>query len=73
MNHYALLRLLLSVFLLYVAWPLIPTASTNLEFVFWGMWLSFFLLVTGANLATLLEINRSSIMEQDRLRKRDTH
>jgi len=75
MKHYAILRLLLAAFFLYFAWPLIPEATSQLEMLFWGFWLVFFLLVVGANFATLLQITKPPVMEQEELReqKRDRH
>lgn len=73
MTHQTILRLLLTCFLLYFAWPYIPGATTFLEQLFWGVWLGFLVLVFGGNLATLLEISRPPIMEQkesSRTRKR---
>ncbi|MEW9675505.1 hypothetical protein ABRT01_04875 [Lentibacillus sp. L22] len=72
MRHYAVLRLLLAGFFLYFAWPYIPEASSQLEFIFWGLWLLFFLLVVGANLAVLLQMNNPPVMEQERVRERQT-
>ncbi|MFD1851904.1 hypothetical protein [Oceanobacillus bengalensis] len=70
MRHYTILRLLLAAFFLYIAWPMIPNASSNLELMFWGSWLLFFLLVVGSNFATLLQISRPPVMEQEELRTR---
>ncbi|WP_404453551.1 hypothetical protein LG329_03795 [Virgibacillus necropolis] len=70
MRHYAVLRLLLACFFLYFAWPIIPTAVTSLEAMFWGMWLVLFLLVVAANSATLLRITEPPSMEQERTRQR---
>lgn len=64
MRHFTILRLLLAAFLLYVAWPLIPEAASRMEVTFWGVWLSFLVLVVGGNLATLLQISKAPIMEQ---------
>lgn len=69
MFHNSILRLLLASFFLYFAWPLIPQAATNIEFTFWGIWLVFFLLVIGANLATVLQLNKPSVVEQERQRQ----
>lgn len=69
MFHNSILRLLLASFFLYFAWPLIPQAVTNIEFTFWGIWLVFFLLVIGANLATVLQLNKPSVVEQERQRQ----
>ncbi|GGB27515.1 hypothetical protein F3157_01255 [Virgibacillus dakarensis] len=72
MRHYTVLRLLLACFFLYFAWPLIPQAASQLEIVFWGIWLIFLLLVVGANLATLLRMTSPPVMEQERVRSRET-
>ena len=73
MRHYTILRLLLAAFLLYFAWPVIPQAATSLEVLFWGIWLSLFLLVVGGNLATLLQLTKPPVMEQERVQQRSTH
>ncbi|WP_010651147.1 hypothetical protein [Oceanobacillus massiliensis] len=75
MRHYAILRLLLSGFFLYIAWPAIPYASSYMEQIFWGGWLVFLLLVVGANFATLLQMTRPPVMEQNQYnrRQRDFH
>lgn len=70
LRHYAILRLLLAGFFLYFAWPLIPQATSSLELTFWGIWLGFFLLVVGANFATLLQLTKPPVMEQEELRER---
>lgn len=72
MRHYVILRLLLAGFFLYFAWPYIPKASTQLEWVFWGVWLVLFLFAFGANLAALLQMINPPVMEQERVRKRQT-
>ncbi len=72
MRQYAILRLLLAGFLLYFAWPVIPSAASQVELVFWGGWLLFLVLVVGANFATLLQITKPPIMEQERVRSRQT-
>lgn len=64
MRYYTILRLLLASFLLYVAWPHIPIATSQVEKVFWGVWLGFLLLVVGGNLATLLQLSRPPKLEQ---------
>lgn len=64
MRQYTMLRLLLSAFLLYFAWPYIPEATTMTEKLFWGVWLGFLMLVIGGNLATMLHISSPPIMEQ---------
>ncbi|MBP2077340.1 hypothetical protein [Oceanobacillus polygoni] len=75
MRHYAILRLLLAAFFLYIAWPVIPSASSNTELIFWGGWLLFLLLVIGANLATLLQMTSPPVMEQEQYneRRRDNY
>ncbi|MFD1038117.1 hypothetical protein ACFQ3N_06795 [Virgibacillus byunsanensis] len=72
MRHYAILRILLAGFFLYFAWPIIPEAVTQIEFIFWGGWLAFFLLVIGSNFATLLQMTSPPVMEQERTRERQT-
>lgn len=72
MRHYAILRLLLAGFFLYFAWPYIPEASSQLELIFWGGWLVLFLLAFGANLAVLLHMTSPPVMEQERIRERQT-
>ncbi|HLR62970.1 MAG TPA: hypothetical protein VK097_11120 [Lentibacillus sp.] len=70
MQHYAILRLLMAGFFLYVAWPVIPSAVTPEAFLFWGAWLGFFILVVGANFATLLQMTEPPVMEQESTRRR---
>jgi type VI protein secretion system component VasK len=72
LRHYAVLRILLASFLLYIAWPQIPLASSQLASLFWGVWLLLFVLVLGSNLATLLQMTRPPILEQDRQLQRKT-
>ncbi|WP_217586970.1 hypothetical protein [Lentibacillus saliphilus] len=72
MRHYAILKLLLAAFFLYFAWPVIPEAILGIERMFWMGWLIFFLLVVGANLATMLQITEPPIMEQNRQLERET-
>ncbi|WP_047985086.1 hypothetical protein [Ornithinibacillus californiensis] len=72
MRHYAFLRLLLAAFFLYFAWPLIPAANSQLELMFWGAWLAFFVLVFGSNLATLLKMSEPPVMEQEYEKFRQT-
>ncbi|HLS67095.1 MAG TPA: hypothetical protein VK029_08905 [Pseudogracilibacillus sp.] len=64
MRKYALLRLLLSLYLLYFAWPYVPYATTQLEKLFWLSWLAFVTVVIGANLLTLLKLSLPPVMEQ---------
>lgn len=73
MRHYAILRLLLAGFFIYFAWPLIPVASSQVEFIFWGAWLGFLLLVVGGNLATLLQLTEPPVMEQEQIRERQVY
>lgn len=73
MRHYPILRLLLVGLLLYVAWPLIPLATSQLEMLFWAFWLFFLVLVIGANLATLLQMTDPPTMEQEKSLERRTH
>lgn len=70
MRHYAILRLLLAGFFLYIAWPVIPDAVALEAVLFWGLWLGFFLLIVGANFATLLQMTDPPVMEQERTRTR---
>ena len=65
MRKYALLRLLLAIYLLYFAWPYIPLATTQLEKVFWLAWLVFVTVVIGANLLTLFKLTLPPMMEQE--------
>ncbi|HLT55759.1 MAG TPA: hypothetical protein VK057_06580 [Bacillota bacterium] len=69
MRQYAILRLLLAGFFLYIAWPVIPMAATTVERLFWALWLGFFVLVVGANLSTLLQMTLPPVMEQKELRR----
>lgn len=64
MRNHALLRLLLAAFFLYIAWPQIPKAQSEAGLLFWGMWLVFFLIVAGANLAILLQLHPVKAVEQ---------
>lgn len=70
MRNYCILRLLLAGFFLYVAWPMIPSAATQLEQFFWGSWLVFLFLVIGANFATLLQMTNPPSMEQEFVEER---
>ncbi|GAA0429600.1 hypothetical protein GCM10008983_02460 [Lentibacillus halophilus] len=70
MRHYAILRLLLASFFLYVAWPVIPEAVTTEATLFWGLWLGFFLLVAGSNFASLLQMVTPPVMEQENIQRR---
>lgn len=69
MRQYTILRLLLALFLLYFAWPYIPTATTQLANIFWIVWLTFLVLVIGGNLATLLQLSSPPVMEQEKTLK----
>lgn len=70
MKHYAFLRLLLAGFFAYFAWPFIIEATSKIEMIFWGGWLSLFALIVGANFATVLQITDPPIMEQDEFKER---
>lgn len=65
MRMYTVLRILFALFLLYVAWPFIPLATTEAAKLFWLVWLFLFVLVVGGNLATLLRLSDPPVMEQD--------
>ncbi len=67
MRFYTVFRLAFAGFLLYVAWPFIPQATTSLGKGFWFTWLLFFLLVVGGNLATFLHLSEPPVMEQEEL------
>ncbi|SFD60843.1 hypothetical protein SAMN05216238_102395 [Lentibacillus persicus] len=71
MRHYAILRLLLAGFFLYIAWPFIPEAIIQEAVLFWGVWLGFLILVIGANFATLLQMTEPPIMEQEKSKTRE--
>ncbi|WP_077621210.1 hypothetical protein [Sediminibacillus massiliensis] len=65
MRQYAMLRILLACFFLYLAWPYIHEISGRLSSMFWAAWLVFFLLVAGSNFASLLRMVKPPVMEQD--------
>lgn len=71
MRLYTVLRLAFALFLLYVAWPFIPTATSSLSKFFWGLWLGLFFLVIGGNLATLLKLSQPPVMEQGNNEKQE--
>jgi len=71
MRHFTILRLLIACFLLYFAWPFIPQATLFVEKLFWGIWLSLFLLVVGGNFATLLQLTDGPALERERTKQRD--
>lgn len=64
MRIYTILRLMFALFLLYVAWPFIPLATTQEAKLFWMAWLGMLFLVVGSNLATLLHMSDPPVMEQ---------
>ena len=64
MRIYTLLRLMFSLFLLYVAWPFVPLAVTQEAKLFWLVWFGLFFLVVGSTLATLLQMSDPPVMEQ---------
>jgi len=49
--------------------------GSGIEQTFWSMWFIFVLIVSGANLATLMELNRTAQLEQSNTRERqvDNH
>jgi hypothetical protein len=55
-----LLKLLLSLLLLYFALPEIQDIGTSMSALFWACWLLFFLLVFGANLGEMLRLKQSN-------------
>lgn len=64
--------MLLGLFLIYLIWPtLLEMISWN-EIIFWILWLSLFLLVFGANLASMLQINSPSLLEQKKNQRTNT-
>lgn len=63
--HFPILRILLTLFFLYFAWPAFISAATTIETVFWSVWFVFLLLVVGGNLANLLQIIHPPVMEQE--------
>jgi len=74
MNHFALFRILFACFLLYVAWPYIPTMETGLEMIFWGVWLLLFVLIVGGNGLRFLQMRVTTGLpkeEQSRERARE--
>ncbi|WP_112181607.1 MULTISPECIES: hypothetical protein [Paraliobacillus] len=66
MKQYAVLRLLLAGFLLYIAFPNVQTHPEGLAHLYWFSWLVLFTLVIGANLATVL-------IEKEETKKEVTH
>jgi len=64
MRIYTILRLMFALFLLYVAWPFIPLATTKEAKLFWMAWFVLFFLVFGSNFATLLHMSNPPVMEQ---------
>ena len=73
MRLYTGLRLAFAAFLLYVAWPFIPTATTSIAKMFWIAWLLFFFVVVGGNLATFLRMSAPPVMEQEYTEKQQEH
>lgn len=72
MKQYALLRILIACFFLYVAWPSVHSNPTQLSSFFWGTWLVFLLLFIGSNFAALLKMTNPPIMEQEAKREFQT-
>lgn len=62
-KQYALLKILLGIFLLYLALPVLGVSANSMANLFWGLWLIFFVLVVGANLAVLLNVQRQRPQE----------
>lgn len=74
MNQFALFRILFTCFLLYVAWPYIPTMQTGIEKLFWGVWLSLFVLIVGGNGIAFMQLKTTTGMakeEQEKQRARE--
>ncbi|MCP8617112.1 hypothetical protein [Salirhabdus salicampi] len=69
MNRNALLRLLFSLYLLYLALPAMQNTTGNVSSLFWGCWLLFFLCVAGGNLWDLL-MTEGERKKQEKVRKR---
>ncbi|WP_368652332.1 hypothetical protein AB4Y30_11275 [Ornithinibacillus sp. 4-3] len=53
---------------MYFVWPIFPQALSMTEKLFWLTWIGLFLLVVGANLASLLQIVSQPIIEQKQVR-----
>lgn len=64
MHYYALLRIAFVGFLMYLAFPYMLEMSSQLEFVFWTVWVMVFFFIVGGNVATLLKINQPPVIEQ---------
>jgi len=71
MKHFAILRLLMACFLLYIALSHIELSSLSAT-LFWGTWLGFCWLVAGANFATVLTLTRPPVMEQEEVGQHKT-
>lgn len=71
MNHFALFRILFACFLLYVAWPYIPAMQTGIEKVFWGVWLSLFVLIVGGNGISFMQLKTTTgLQKEEQVRER---
>lgn len=71
MNQFALFRILFSCFLLYVAWPYIPLMHTLTEKVFWGTWLTLFVLIVGGNGLVFLQMKTTTgMLEEEQIKER---
>lgn len=68
-KQYALLKLLLAGYLLYLAVPMMGRVTLNVANVFWLSWLLFFCLVVGANLAILMNLQKHSNIQNVESRK----
>src|SRR5690625_2820369 len=71
LKHFAILRLLMACFLLYIALSHIELSSLSAT-LFWGTWLGFCWLVAGANFATVLTLTRPPVMEQEEVGQHKT-
>lgn len=72
MHLYALFRILIVGFFLYMARPYLLNVEGTIEFLFWSAWLLLALLILGANLATLLQITHPPLIEQEQKQERKT-
>jgi len=61
----SLLKILLAVLFLYIAWPMVNPSLHSFQNLFWLFWLGLFFLVIGGNLATLFKITEPPVIEKD--------
>lgn len=66
MNHFALFRILFACFLLYTAWPYIPGMETGIEKMFWGVWLTMFVLIVGGNGLAFLHMKTTTGLKEEK-------